>query len=108
MRPTSFVETRVHDQHPQFVEVQIPAVTLRQAFVSPSHAAGMPDDEERWIRHCKGPEFHFIELLRAGVISTAIQGVGIRQRTLGSLCTLNQLPSFSFPQLIIGIYGAGR
>jgi len=67
MRPTSFVETRVHDQHRQFVEVQIPAV-LRQAFVSPLHAAGMPDDKEIRVRHCKEPEFHFIELLRASVI----------------------------------------
>ena len=29
MRPTSFVETQVHGQHRQFVEVQIPAVNGR-------------------------------------------------------------------------------
>jgi len=69
MRPAPFIETRpctVHDQHHLFVVGQIPAVTLRQAFVS--HAARMPDDDEIWIRHCKEAEFYFIELLRAGIV----------------------------------------
>ena len=46
--------------------------------------------QEIRTRHRKEPElseFHFIELLRAAVVRTAIQGVGIRQRTWGSLCT---------------------